>query len=121
MPARNSTVLPTDKVSCDCPEGDGGICTLTRPPMVIAGGSLRELDQQAGVLELDLAEGSVEVLPGRGSEALAQYLAEGDTRGRGTAVVMTCSCGHVLISMRARKVASRIKQDSQRDEMGEGP
>lgn len=107
MPARNAA--KPDSLSLahpfDCPTGDGGQCALPNPPMVVAGGRLNAVDQEGAAKMRSTAIAAQELTVVRGVEALAKLVdgdGEGNVVARAGGIVITCSCGHVVLASEPR-------------------
>lgn len=86
-----------------CPTGDGGRCTVPQPPMAVDADGLRPLaaDEEAALASRRIPPASLSVLPGIGTDALARAVdgtSPDGARRHVEGLVITCSCGHVLLA-----------------------
>jgi hypothetical protein len=85
----------------DCPAGDGGRCTLPTPPVVVRPGGLETLTDGAGFRGQSVERDAITMLNGMGVEAMQSVIENpGDHASdrNGSSLVVTCSCGHVLVA-----------------------
>jgi len=89
----------------DCPTGDGGRCALPNLPIAVATDGLHSLSpSDADALrQLALPVETLSVLDGMGVAAVERAVSAftGDPNlGDSTALLLPCSCGHVLMARR---------------------
>jgi hypothetical protein len=103
VPARSSAQeksVPLDH-PFDCPTGDGGRCTLPQPPVVVGRGGLRAVSDPEELRARSVDPDDITLLNGMGVEAMRGLIDDSTQNPAGydgRALVMTCSCGHVLVA-----------------------
>jgi hypothetical protein len=85
----------------DCPAGDGGRCTLPTPPVVVGAEGLQTLTDGAGFRGQTVEREAITMLNGMGVDAMQSVIENPErhaSQRNGPSLVVTCSCGHVLVA-----------------------
>ena len=103
VPARNSakTTPATLGQGFECPVGDGGHCALPSPPIVVQHGEMRQAADDAEELRARPAPTQwLQMMKATGVDGMRELMevSARDQPGAEAAVVLPCSCGHVLMA-----------------------